>query len=142
MSSSASSPWTPADPEERLTVTFVLRQPAGAADIAERLLSGTFDASSTKRADLAADPADVQAVLSFIAEHGLEVVKQDAAARTVQASGTVQQLDDAFGVSLGAGSAEALHYQGEMKVPAELEDSVIAVLGLDQRAIAKHHDAG
>jgi kumamolisin len=125
-------------------VTFVLRPPSAAADISQQLLDGTYDVSSASRANLAADPADVKAALAFIQKNGLRLVSENADARTIHASGTVQQLEAAFGVSLtnasgDEGSVEAMHNEEALTMPAELTGPVIAVLGLDQRPIARHH---
>jgi hypothetical protein len=126
------------------TVTLVLRPPSDAADISQQLLNGTYDVSSASQVSLSADAADIKAALAFIQKHGLRVVSENAEARTIHASGTRQQLELAFGVTLSnraeeEGSVEAMHTEEPLTMPAELIGPVIAVLGLDQRPIARHH---
>src|ERR1700748_2156219 len=47
-----------------------------------------------------ADPADLQSVADFADQNGLRVEETDAARRTVVLSGTVEQMNKAFGVAL------------------------------------------
>src|ERR1700730_4670753 len=93
-----------ADPAERLEVTMLLRRQAKEA-LQERIkeLTGSKQSSAhIKREDLArqhgAGPKDLATVKSFAQEHGLAVVQEDAARRTVVLSGTVAQFNNAFGV--------------------------------------------
>jgi kumamolisin len=133
-------------PDDSLhTITFVLRPPSAAADISRQLLDGTYDVSSATQGSLSADPADIKAARAFIQKNGLSIVSENADARTIHASGTVDQLESAFGVSLTdrseEGSVEAMHNKEAFTMPEELAGPVMAVLGLDQRPIARHHGA-
>jgi kumamolisin len=76
-----------------------------------------------------ADPADLAAVRSFALGHGLKIDRESAAERSVRVSGTADQLKQAFG-----GDS-----RNDSTIPAALRGIAIAVLGLDQRAIAKSH---
>ncbi len=92
---------------------------------------------------MSADNADMQAVLDFIQQHGLQLVSQNAASRTVKAAGTVAQMELAFGVSLGStATGEPMHPKEKLKLPVDLAGHVIAILGMDQRPIAKPRGAG
>ncbi len=125
------------------TITFVLRPSPAAEEIGEELLSGQYHASAAKKEVMSADNADMQAVLDFIQQHGLQLVSPNAASRTVKASGTVSQLESAFDVSLASeGADEPMHPKEDLKLPADLTDHVIAVLGMDQRPIARPRGAG
>jgi kumamolisin len=89
-----------------------------------------------------ADPAHIGAVKTFASDHGLAVVEEHAARRTVVLSGTVDQFNSAFGVELelfqhDAGSYRG--YTGPVKLPGELAGVVQAVLGLDNRPQALPH---
>ena len=75
--------------------------------------------------------------------HGLTVVREDPAARSVVLSGTIEQFQNAFGVKLE-------HYEhhsagqfrgrtGTISVPDDLHGVVEAVLGLDNRPQARPH---
>lgn len=120
---------------DTVQLTLVLRQPPGSQQIAESLLAGTYDPAQTKPADIAASPADVAAVVSFAESHRLEVVSVDPAARTVRVAGSIDDIEKAFGIT--AGGAAGLEYRGPMKLPGQLDEIVIAVLGLDRRPIAR-----
>jgi kumamolisin len=87
-----------------------------------------------------ADPADIARVVAFAQEYECAVSRIDPAARTVTLAGTVAQMDEAFGVHLGLYRVGELTYRGrvgDVSVPADLADVVVAVLGLDDRPQAQ-----
>lgn len=137
-----------ADPAERLEVTIVARGRAG-SDLKERvseLAKGDARGSHISREDFArqhgADPADLAAIKTFADAHGLAVVQQDAGRRTVILSGTVAQFNAAFGVDLQHFEHEGGSYRGRtgpVHLPDELHGVVEAVLGLDNRPVARPH---
>jgi kumamolisin len=139
--------WSSADPNQPIGATIVLRRPAQAADLSEQILSGGFQPASQAAAEqaLAASPDDLAAVHAFIQAQGLTIASENAAARTIQVQGTVEQMSSAFGVSIGSVSDSSgnahLTYRGSISVPAELKDIVTAVLGLDQRPVAQRRGA-
>ncbi len=138
----------PADPRQEITVTILLRRPGSAADIGEALLSGTYERQSREatEAALAADPKDIEAVQTFAGHYGLAVVGEDRASRVIRVRGTVPQLEAAFGVKIGLVRDPSgdlyLSYRGAITVPESIALAVTAVLGLDQRPVAKRHGAG
>ena len=71
------------------------------------------------------------------------MTEANASTRTVKVQGTADQMEQAFGVTLGMvsdGSGNSyLSHQGPIEIPASLSNQVTAVLGLDQRPIARHH---
>lgn len=91
----------------------------------------------------AADPADVSAVVSFLQQYGLTITDQNLAARTLHAEGSVQQMEAAFEVHImnfkAPDGSEYLSHQGPIFIPADLSGTIVAVLGFDQRRIAKPH---
>ncbi len=97
----------PAQPDERLEVSVVLRQSATAAlqDRIERLNKGDTSLAPMTREAFAAShgaaKADIAAVERFAAQHHLTVVSSSAPRRTVVLAGTVANFQDAFGVTLG-----------------------------------------
>lgn len=139
--------WSSADPNQSIGATVVLRRPAQAAGLSEQILSGGFKPTSEGAAEqaTAASPDDLAAVQAFIQAQGLSVTNENAAARTIQVQGTVEQMSSAFGVSIGSVSDSSgnahLTYRGTISVPAELKDIVTAVLGLDQRPVAQRRGA-
>jgi kumamolisin len=137
-----------ADPSERLEVTILARRRAG-ANLKERvgeLSKGNVPGRHIRREDFAsqygADPADLAAINTFAGAHGLAVVQEDAGRRTVILSGTVAQFNAAFGVDLQQFEHEGGSYRGRtgpVHLPDELQDVVEAVLGLDNRPVARPH---
>jgi kumamolisin len=137
-----------ADPRERLEVSIFLR--CRSAPVLESgvkaIASGDSPEPHLSREDYAgefgADPADIAAIAAFARRHGLAVVQEDAARRTVVLSGTVPQFDNAFGVKLERFEHDGGSYRGRtgaIHLPDELEGIVVAVLGLDDRPQAKPH---
>jgi kumamolisin len=89
-----------------------------------------------------ADPADIAAVGAFAAAHGLVVVEEHVARRTIILSGTVAQFSAALHVQLHQMRHAAGSYRGRtgsVEIPAELAGIIEAVLGLDNRPQALAH---
>jgi kumamolisin len=138
----------PADPTERMEASVIVRRRAHRdlqARVAE-IVAGGRVRSFLKRDEFAlahgADPADFLAVRNFAQSHGLVVVDEHAARRTVVLSGTVAQFSAAFSVQLERMEHAGGTYRGrsgEIYLPPELDGVVEAVLGLDNRPQAKPH---
>ncbi len=137
-----------ADPAERLEVSMVLRRSNAdglkdrVAKIAKR--DGAGGAMSHEEFDrqFGASQADMAAVKKFAAAHGLAVVQEHAGRRTMVLSGTVAQFNAAFGVDLEQFEHPGGSYRGRVgsvQLPDELHGCVEAVLGLDNRPVAKPH---
>ena len=139
----------PADPNERLEVTVLVRRRARQEFAArvDEIASGRAPDRFLSRDEFAkrhgADPADFAAVRAFAAAHGLAVEQEDAARRTVVLSGKVAQFNAAFSIQLQQMShAKKGRYRGRtgpILLPADLADIVEAVLGLDSRPQASPH---
>jgi kumamolisin len=138
----------PAESSERLEVTVLVRRRAreALAARAAAIASGGALGAVLSREEFArlhgADPADFAAVHAFVTAQGLGVVQQHAARRTMVLSGTVQQFSAAFEVQLHRMSHSLGTYRGrtgDISLPAELADIVVAVLGLDNRPQASPH---
>ena len=96
------------------------------------------------RALYSADPVAVKAVKAFAKQFGLAVQATPAEldARTLKLSGTRDQLEKAFGVTLSDHSQANATYrvrEGAIYIPQSLEGLVEAVLGLDDRPQAGAH---
>jgi kumamolisin len=137
-----------ADPTERLEVTVLLRrrQPDVLKDRVRKLANREHVGQHLSREAFAqqfgADDADIAAVRAFARTHNLAVVQEHASRRTVVLSGTVGQFNSAFGVDLQRFEYPGGSYRGRtghVQLPDELQDSVEAVLGLDNRPIARPH---
>jgi Pro-kumamolisin, activation domain len=129
-------PLTGADPATPVQATIVLRADDSTA---AGLLSGQYDPA--KQAPAGADSSSIEAVESFVRNHGLTVVESNAAERSVVVRGTADQMKQAFGTNLewfeSADGQRHLSYEGDVTLPAEIAPRVLAVLGLDQRPAAK-----
>jgi kumamolisin len=138
----------PADPNERLDVTILVRRRAR-QEFAARLaacVSGRAPGRHLSRDEFAkrhgADPADLAAVRAFAAAHGLAVEQEHPARRTVVLSGTAAQFSAAFNVQLFRMSHAKGTFRGRtgaVLLPADLADIVEAVMGLDSRPQASPH---
>ena len=137
-----------ANPAERLEVSVIVRRHAREAlqSRVTKLVNGDRSAGNLSREDFAklhsADAADLAAVRAFAVAHGLTVVEEHAARRTVMISGTVEKFNAAFSIELKQFSHPNGTYRGRtgvIQLPAELDGVVEAVLGLDNRPQARPH---
>jgi kumamolisin len=138
----------PCDPHERMEVSVLVRRRA-AQELTSRaasLAAGDRSRPHLTREEFAqahgADAKDFAAVRAFAAAHGIAVLLEHAARRTVILAGTAAQFSAAFGVQLHRMSHAGATYRGrtgEIHLPAELAGVVDAVLGLDNRAQARPH---
>jgi kumamolisin len=94
-----------ADPDQIVETTLVLRRARKLTD--DEVLKFSSQPPSERKylapeqlADHGANPEDITKVAEFAHEHGLAVVEQNPAARTIKLSGTVTALQKAFGVDL------------------------------------------
>jgi kumamolisin len=92
----------------------------------------------------AADPAAIALVRSFAREFNLKVESDSTsmARRTIQLTGAATDMQKAFGVILEQKTIDGVEYrvrEGSIHLPASLIDSVVAVLGLDNRPQANPH---
>src|ERR1700761_370497 len=137
-----------ADPGERLEVTVLLRR-QNAADLADRVQKiskresvGHHLSRKDFENQFGAHSADIDKVKTFAHAHGLAVVQEHAGRRTVVLSGTVAQFNAAFAVDLQRFEYAGGSYRGRVgavHLPDELHDAVEAVIGLDDRPVAKPH---
>jgi Pro-kumamolisin, activation domain len=108
-----------------------------------------------------ASQSDIDAVTAFAIAQGLTVLDTHAGRRTVAVAGTASRMNAAFGIRLNRyetplpqrrsrapattrgtltqplAAAVSMHhgYDGPLHIPAELEGIVVAVVGLDNRAV-------
>jgi kumamolisin len=132
----------PCNPHTTLEVTLKTRRKAKLPALNGR------PAKAMTRAELAdqygASDEDINAVVKAFAEFGLKPVATSAATRSVRLSGTVKQMEQAFQVKLfnyafAPGSNE-IPYRGRVgniHVPAEVDEIVTGVFGLDTRRVAR-----
>lgn len=139
----------PADPNERIEVTVILRRASapsafpsmdrlGATPPSNRvhLSREAFTAAHGARAD------DIAKIRAFAAQYGLDVVAERPDRRSVFLAGTAQALGKAFGVQLNRYQSEKVTYRGRtgtIQIPAALEGIIEGVFGLDNRPQAQPH---
>ncbi len=139
----------PADANELIEVSVLLRRGSK---------KGTFPAVEKMGAQLprkrtylsredfarlhGAKATDLKKIEAFAAAHGLRVVSEEAARRTVKLSGTVKAFSEAFGVELRRFEHETGTYrgrEGSLTIPKDLQGIVEGVFGLDNRPQSKPH---
>jgi kumamolisin len=83
---------------------------------------------------------DIEELGRFAAQHGLTVESVEPARRLVQLSGSVPQVEAAFGVSLQAyvgDKGRFFSHREPIQAPERLADRIESVLGLDTRPIGE-----
>lgn len=139
----------PADPNERIEVTVILRRAsapsafpsmeqlgATSPDNREHLSREAFAAAHGARAE------DIAMIRAFAAQYGLEVTSESSARRSVFLAGTVEALCKAFGVHLNRYQHKTGIYRGRtgtIEIPVELNGIIEGVFGLDNRPQAQPH---
>ena len=89
-------------------------------------------------ASLGAALDDLRRVTDFAAAYGLTVIESSQARRSLRVSGTVAQMETAFGVKLLQAASGHFFYEGALTIPADLGGVISGVLGLDQRPVAAY----
>lgn len=133
----------PPSPQERVLVTITLARRGGRAPHAGGVASARL-AYDQFAAEYGADPGDISKVERFAHQFGLTIVESSVPKRRVIVSGPVERVAEAFGSKVACYrlDSEGPVYRGRvgaLTIPVELEGAVIAVLGLDDRPIAKPH---
>src|SRR5580698_3356677 len=129
---------------ETITVTLVLRR---RAQVPAALVIGPETVTHEELdAQYGAETDDIALVTSTMTELGLTVTDTHQGSRRMMVSGTIAALSAAFGTTLtlvtspqpgGTGEATHRYRSGSLSVPAALAGIVIAVLGLDDRPVAR-----
>ena len=139
----------PADPNERIELTVILRRASAPAAFPSTDRLGATPPSNrvhlSREAFAAAHGAsadDIAKVRAFATRYGLEVVSERADRRSVFLAGTAQALSKAFGVQLNRYQSPKVTYRGRtgtIQIPAELDGIIEGVFGLDNRPQAQPH---
>ncbi len=136
----------PVDESQRITVTLVTRRRSALPrDLVETPETVTREQLAEQHGT---DPADIDFLRIVLALYGLQVTDADPGARRVKVEGSLAALSETFGAELkmvrstvpGSGQATEHRYrEGALRIPAELNGIVLAVLGLDNRPQARAH---
>jgi kumamolisin len=134
------------DPDAPASATLVVRR---LANIPSELITGPHTLSADElAARYGADPADVELVTSTLEGLGMTVSDVHLGRRRMTVTGTVAALSAAFGTHLalvsseyadGSGRVTHRYRVGGLSVPEALSGVVTAVLGLDDRPVARPH---
>jgi kumamolisin len=129
---------------ETITVTLVLRR---RAQVPAALVIGPETVTHEELdAQYGAETDDIALVTSTMTGLGLTVTDTHQGSRRMMVSGTIGALSAAFDTTLtlvtspqpdGTGQATHRYRSGSLSVPAELAGIVTAVLGLDDRPVAR-----
>lgn len=123
-----------ANPTDLIAVTLILRR-------AKKLPPPTRIISREEFARrYGADPADVERVENFAAQNDLTVVEVHQARRSMVLSGTIANMNEAFGTQIQLYQSPAGIFRGrtgELTVPSDLAPLLVGVFGLDERPQAK-----
>lgn len=132
------------DPATLVTVTALLRR---RAEVPAELITGARALTSAELGErYGASPADAALAAAVLERHGLTVADTHLPSRRLKVTGTVASLGAAFGATLtlvssehpdGSGPVTHRSQSGGLSVPTELAGVVTAVLGLDDRPVAR-----
>jgi kumamolisin len=136
----------PTPPRSKLTVSVIVKrkQPLKINRRSGRASGPVRVTRAEYKKQHAADPAAITLVRAFAREFKLKVEPDptSVARRTIRLTGTAADMRKAFGVVLEQKTIDGVEYrvrEGGIHLPASLIDSVIAVIGLDNRPQAKPH---
>ena len=133
------------DHSERIEVTVVTRR---RAELRRDASGAPVRLSRTELQQRhGTDPADVERVTRALSPFGLEVTGSEPGARRITVAGPASAMSTAFGAELslvtspepGIHGRQVTHRyrEGGLRIPAELDGIVLAVLGLDNRPQAR-----
>jgi kumamolisin len=134
----------PADPKQLVRVTLVVR---AKHELPEPNPGAAPMPITQIESEYGADPQEIEKVASVLSspQFGLKVMGSSAGACTVELEGTVAQMTKAFEVELDEYEAPRQgQYRGragDIRIPTELNGIVEAVLGLDERRVARRRPA-
>jgi kumamolisin len=131
---------------ERIQATLVLRR---RAELPEELASGRRTLGTRELAErYGADPDDVARVRAALARGGIEVAALDSGSRLITVEASAERLMEFFGTTLvgvrapnphGPGYVRHRQRAGSLNLPTEIAETLLGVLGLDDRPQARAH---
>ena len=135
----------PPDPNERTTITIVVRPvspstPTANALAAQPRAARIYLTREQFAAQHGAAQADIDAVERFSLDAGLTVLCADLARRSVIVEGTLAQLSAAFEADLALYTSDKGNFRartGSLTIPTSLDGIVTGVFGFDDRPQAR-----
>ena len=131
------------NPSAKLSVTIRVRRrtDAPALPVHHNADTPTGHLSREEFAErFGASKADLDLVVAFARAKGLEIEETSTARRIVKVFGTVDQMNNAFGVDLGRYESPTEEYRGRegaVTMPQDVGQVVEGVFGLDNRRMAR-----
>jgi kumamolisin len=132
------------NPSTSVTVTVLLRR---RAEVPIELITGPETLTSAEFGErYGATASDAALARSVLERHGLTVTDAHLPSRRLKVTGTVASLSAAFGTTLtqvssvlpdGSGPVTHRYRSGGLSVPTELSGVITAVVGLDDRPVAR-----
>ncbi len=136
----------PVDHNAVISVTLVLRARSATPKAESYAYSARGPATHHTREEYGvaygAAPSGIEAVKEFAHEYGLTIAESSQPKRVAVLCGTIENMQRAFGTGLAYYDSPRGRYRGrtgEVTIPEELAPVVTAVLGLDDRPVAKPH---
>lgn len=137
---------TPLDESTVLPITVMLRRPSNPDGLtveqyAEKVINGELKPldRAAYRAHFTVSDEDIAAVLAFASANNLTLDQHFAPSASVHLSGTVKNINTAFGVTLQSVTDQERTYtsfNGSISVPIALSDVITGVSGLDDSALS------
>ena len=133
------------DGAQELTVTLMLRRHQGHTPVTPKEVIARPSSRPTREAFAKAHGAaqnEIDAVVNFAKEAGLQVVDADVARRSVIVHGSADAISKAFAVQLNNyeyAQGTYRSHDGPVNVPASIADYVQAVVGLTNREVEAKH---
>ena len=130
------------DADETLTVTLRIRRRRDVPPppVPWNRRGGKHLSRAAFAAQYGADPAELEQVAQFAANHGLATTERDSGRRSVILSGSASQIEHAFGVELKQyrnGAVRHRGFEGQVHVPADVAGIIEHVAGLDDRPLGR-----
>ncbi len=130
----------PADPNQVIDATIVIRRPFATAGAGPSAAFATTRTRDEIEKSLSADAVDIGAITNFARRYGLTVKEISPEKRSVRVAGPVSSFDRAFGIELGyfdEPHGTFLSYDGPLTAESEVAPRIVAVLGLHQAPVAR-----
>jgi kumamolisin len=134
------------DPDAIVRATVILRRARALRPVEAYAFGPRMHRVRLSREEFArrhgARARDLARVRAFAQQYRLEIAERPAGLRSAVLSGAARQMEAAFGTKLRSYTSPRGTYRGRvgpLTVPAPLGEMVTAVLGLDDRPVARPH---
>ena len=135
---------TPVELDQQVKFSIMVRRPQSITEYANSILLGANKTLSY--ADFldqfSSYDTDIGLINEFAETTGLTVTDSHGPSATVKLTGTVEQVNSAFGITLilvELSDRTYLSYTGSITIPTELKDVIEHITGLDNPMYFEHH---